>query len=82
MIEIMVNKVAQIFLSIFFAVGGVVYIIWGGPDGQILPAPKILAPLSHRLLLGSACIGAGIMGFLEIKRQNKSQSKDKEGITR
>ena len=71
----MFEKVALGILSAVFILGGVMYILWGGPEGEVLPIPQIRASFGYRLLLGSACIGAGVMAFLEFKRKSKNISK-------
>jgi hypothetical protein len=71
----MFEKVGLAFLSAVFILGGIMYIIWGGPEGEVLPIPQIRASLGYRLLLGSACIGAGIMAFLEFRSKNRKANK-------
>jgi hypothetical protein len=71
----MFEKIGLVILSAVFTLGGIMYIIWGGPEGEVLPIPQMRAQLGYRLLLGSACIGAGVMAFLEFKRK----SNDKNG---
>ncbi len=71
----MFEKVGLAFLSAVFILGGIMYIIWGGPEGEVLPIPQIRASLGYRLLLGSACIGAGAMAIWELKRKKNSKAK-------
>jgi hypothetical protein len=70
----MFEKVALVILSVVFILGGVMYILWGGPEGEVLPIPQIRASLGYRLLLGSACIGAGVVALLEFRRKSKNTS--------
>jgi len=69
----MFEKIALTILSVVFILGGIMYIIWGGPEGEVLPIPRIRASLGYRIVLGPACIGAGVMAFLELKRKNKAK---------
>ncbi len=71
----MFERIGLGILSTVFIVGGIMYIIWGGPEGEVLPIPQIRASIGYRLLLGSACIGAGIMAFIELKRKNSKANK-------
>lgn len=71
----MVEKIGLIILSAIFILAGIMYIIWGGPEGEVLPIPQIRAALGYRLLLGSACIGAGVMAFWELKHKKNSKMK-------
>ena len=70
----MIGRIGLGFLSAVFILSGIMYIIWGGPEGEVLPIPQLRASLIYRLLLGSACIVAGVMAFVELKR-NKSKTK-------
>jgi hypothetical protein len=70
----MFEKIGLLVLLIIFTLGGIMYIIWGGPEGEVLPIPQMRASFSFRLLLGSACIGAGVMALLELKRKISRES--------
>ncbi len=69
------EKVALGILSAAFILGGIMYILWGGPEGEVLPIPQIRASFGYRLLLGSVCIGVGVVGLFEFKRKSKNNSK-------
>ncbi len=60
----MFEKVALGILSAVFMLGGIMYILWGGPEGEVLPIPEIRASLGYRLLLASVGILAGVIAFL------------------
>jgi len=70
----MFERIGLGILSVVFIACGIMYIVWGGPEGEIIPFPQIRASLGYRIFLGSACIGAGVMALLELKRI-RSQDK-------
>jgi len=71
----MFEKVVLGILSVVFILGGVMYILWEGPKGEVLPIPQIHESLGYRLLLGSACTVAGVVALFEFRRKVKNGSK-------
>jgi len=72
----MIEKIAAYAISFVFIIGGVMYLIWGGPEGEVLPIPQIRASFWYRLILGSFVIIAGVFSFIEAKRSGDKKKKN------